>query len=405
MVTKWKINSNRRRCLFDLASVWILYSCFTFPLVAQEFGPTAAETPESKQEKHAIEKTVSPKDQKGQQTPHSRGALVAAPLPISSPALGLGVIPVVAYLFPLIKSDQKSPTSTVGIAGLITDNGSRGLALGAELFFGQNRYKLTSAYARGNLDYNIYTPGVLSPPEMKLPLKQTGQLFLGEFLRRTWRDFFLGPRFFNGGSLLTFRKGNSGTTALPPDLGFHTNLRSVGLRLQRDTRTNHYYPTRGTFTDFVGDFFAESIGSKYTFQSYNLRFNKYVSLTQNQVLAFGSFFCATQGRPPFYGNCIYGARDQLRGYTAGRYVDRYMMTSQIEYRLVLPMRFGLIAFGGAGGVIPGKEQFLVRNTLFLPSGGLGVRFMLSKEYHFNVRADISQGTDGRVFSMGVGEAF
>ena len=34
-----------------------------------------------------------------------------------------------------------------------------------------------------------------------------------------------------------------------------------------------------------------------------------------------------------------------------------------------------------------------------------MRFLLSKKYHVNLRADIAQGTDGHSFGMGVGEAF
>jgi hypothetical protein len=65
-------------------------------------------------------------------------------------------------------------------------------------------------------------------------------------------------------------------------------------------------------------------------------FNKYWSLSDKRVLAYNVFFCSTGGQPPFYGNCIYGANNELRGYTAGRYLDRYMFATQMEYRLVLP---------------------------------------------------------------------
>ncbi len=81
------------------------------------------------------------------------------------------------------------------------------------------------------------------------------------------------------------------------------------------------------------------------------------------------------------------------------------MTAQIEYRLSLPKRLGLVAFGGVGGVIPGADQFLIRNRYFLPSGGVGLRFMLRRQYQVNLRTDIAQGKDGHVFSMGLGEAF
>ncbi len=328
-----------------------------------------------------------------------------APLPLSSPAIGTGIIPVLGYIFPISEKDKISPPSQVGVAGLYSNDGSRGYALGAELYFGQNRYKTTFGYVHGNLDYNIYGPGLLSLSGAKLPLEQSGHAFFGEFLRRLWYGFFLGPRFFSGSSVITLRTSSIDTISIPPDLGFHTTMRAIGFRLQRDTRPNQFYPTTGTFTDFTGDFFSQAIGSKYTFQSYKLTYNRYASLSKNQVLAFGSYFCGTDGQPPFYGNCIYGTQSQLRGYTAGRYFDRYLMASQLEYRLVLPLRLGLVAFGGVGGVIPGAEQFLIRNSHFLPSGGVGLRFELSKKYHVNLRADIAEGKDGHTFGMGVGEAF
>jgi hypothetical protein len=48
---------------------------------------------------------------------------------------------------------------------------------------------------------------------------------------------------------------------------------------------------------------------------------------------------------------------------------------------------------------------MVQSSHFLPSGGGGLRFELSKKYHVNLRADIAQGRDGHTFGMGVGEAF
>jgi outer membrane protein assembly factor BamA len=76
--------------------------------------------------------------------------------------------------------------------------------------------------------------------------------------------------------------------------------------------------------DFTGDFFANGLGSKYSFHSHKFTFNKYVSLSDKQVLAYNFHLCGTGGQPPFYGQCIYGTSSELRGYTAGRYLDRYI---------------------------------------------------------------------------------
>jgi outer membrane protein assembly factor BamA len=182
-------------------------------------------------------------------------------------------------------------------------------------------------------------------------------------------------------------------------------MRALGLRLIRDTRPNQFYPTAGEKLEFTSDFFMQSLGSKYSFQSYRFIFNKYHSLAKNQVLAFDLFGCATSGQPPFYGNCIYGTQNELRGYAPGKYLDRYMATTQVEYRLVLPKGLGLAAFGGIGEVIPGSSQVLFRDNHFLPDIGGGPRFELSKKYHVNLRTDFAKGRDSWTWSMGVGESF
>jgi outer membrane protein assembly factor BamA len=217
----------------------------------------------------------------------------------------------------------------------------------------------------------------------------------------------VGPRFVTGRSFITVAPNGASGVAIPPEIGIHSNLTSIGIRLNRDTRGNHFYPIDGTFFTFTSDFFSNALGSKYSFQSYKTEFDKYWSLNKKQVLAYDANFCATSGTPPFYGNCIYATNNELRGYVAGRYFTRYSMTTQLEYRLVLPKRFGIVVFGGVGGAIPGGSQILQRleSSHFLPSGGGGLRFELSKKYHVNLRADIAQGRDGHTFGMGVGEAF
>lgn len=312
-------------------------------------------------------------------------------------------MPVFAYILPTSSANKNSPASLVGAVGLVTDNGSRAIALGGALYLKQNAYRTTAVYALGNLNYDLYGLGS-GNSQAKLPLKQTGQLVFGEFLRRTSWKLFLGPRFLWGSSLVTVRPGNVATIPLPPDLGLDTTLTALGFRVDRDTRPNRFYPTEGTLLDFAADFFSQGLGSKYSFESYKFTFNKYWGLTPNQGLASGSIACLTGGQPPFYGNCIYGTNSQLRGYTAGRYLNRYMFGTQLEYQLTLPKRFDFVGFGGLGEVVPGGNQPFRTNN-FLPSGGGGVSFELSSKYHVNIRVDFAQGKDSHTWSVGVGEAF
>ena len=399
---------------FDSQQLWrallfLLASGLYGTLAAAELAAQEAVVSESTSSRSHIteddhqDPNASPQQNASPENKQDGGSFIIAPLPISSPALGSGIVPVLAYIFPLVRSDKTSPPSLVGAAGLVTDNGTRGFVAAGEFYFMDNTYRMTAAFARGNLNYNLYGLGA-GASQPKLPLNQTGQVLFAEFLRRIGWKFFLGPRFLWGNSLITLRPANLGTAPLPPDVGLHTALTAVGFRLQRDTRPNRFYPTTGSLLDLTSDFFSQGLGSKYSFQSYKFTFNKYWSVAKQQVLAYNGFACLTGGQPPFYGNCIYGTNSELRGYVAGRYLDRYMVATQLEYRLALPKRFGLVGFGGLGEVIPGGNQSF-RTKNFLPSSGGGIRFALSKKYHVNLRVDFAQGKDSNTWSVGVGEAF
>ncbi len=226
--------------------------------------------------------------------------------------------------------------------------------MGGQLFLKENTCEVTSGFAHGDVDYDVYGNGIAGG--LKLPLQQTGEAFLGEVLRRVGWKFFVGRRFITGRSFVTVRPNSVSNFPIPPEAGLHTNLTSIGVRLTRDTRPNHFYPIGGTFFSFTSDFFSQGLGSKYSFQAYRTAFDKYWSLSKRQVLAYDANFCATGGQPPFYGNCIYGTNNELRGYTAGRYFTRYTLATQLEYRLVLPKRLGWSPLAASAGRFPAEAN-------------------------------------------------
>jgi hypothetical protein len=392
---------------------------------AQRAALSSSATSEDKETKpipssstgHSTESAQATKKEKKKE---KRGEIVIAPLPISSPALGTGVIPLFGYIFPFSTKDKVSPPSVVGAAALFTDNGSRALAVAGQLYLKQNTSQITAAYVRGNLNYDFYGTGTAAGNAgRKLAIKQTGSVFFGEFLHRLVGKFFLGPRVWIGQSDIT--PNLAGSDSDHPDLSqldLAGHAKALGLRLLRDTRPNRFYATGGTLTDFSANFFgissnlqvagggfpSQQVRSKhYSFQTYRFTFNKYESLTKSQVLAYNLYLCSTGGQAPFYGECVFGVNNELRGYTAARYIDRHMFATQLEYRLALPKRLGLVGFGGVGEVAPSVGQFRYRNLL--PAGGAGLRVLLEKKYHVNLRVDVAEGKDGPTWSMSVGEAF
>jgi hypothetical protein len=49
---------------------------------------------------------------------------------------------------------------------------------------------------------------------------------------------------------------------IPPDVGLQTTLTSVGAVVTRDTSSNRFYSTGGTFFSFASDFFFPRIGQQ-----------------------------------------------------------------------------------------------------------------------------------------------
>lgn len=333
-----------------------------------------------------------------------RGEIVVAPFPLSNPAIGTGVVVVGGYLFPLRRSDEISPNSLIGGGGFYTNNGSRAWGAGTKLYLKQDRFRITMAYGQAQLHYDLYGIGNdAGNLGSSVPVDQGGKALLLEPLVRLKGKLFLGPRY-------QWRSLNAVLTGknLPPGLDIpsaelKSTTSALGFHIQHDLRDNQFYPKSGTLADVVGDFFQGTLGSDFTYQSYTFAFNKYSGISPRQVLAFRVFGCVTAGRVPFYDLCLLGTHNDVRGYDTGRYRDKLMLTSQLEYRRELPKRLGFAAFFGLGEVAPEVVKFNADNLK--PAGGVGIRYTLAKKNHVNFRVDYAVGLDGGGVYMGVTEAF
>jgi hypothetical protein len=335
-----------------------------------------------------------------------RGEFVIAPIPTHSPVLGSGLDLGVGYIFQLDPNDKVSPPSAIGAGGFFTSNGSKGFGLGGKLYLKEDRYRLTAAMGKGHVNYDFFGTGLINGNAgVSIPIKSDGKFLFGELLRRIAPHVYVGGRFQYRKLDISIAPGEGGGShrIVIPEIELNAQTVALGLKASRDTRDDSFYPTRGSSLDFTGDFFDQAWGSRFEYQTYKLSFNKYERLSTRQVLAFRATGCAANGRVPFYDLCLYGASNDLRGYTAGRFQDRRMFATQAEYRRELPKRLGLVAFGGVGGVAGELSEF--RSDALLPAAGLGLRFRLTKKTHVNFRADYAVGRDGHTVTVGLGEAF
>jgi len=209
------------------------------------------------------------------------GELVIALYPILSPALDRGLQGVVGYIF---------RGKLAGDRGLLLPINVMGKGFGAQtlLYIAKNLYigpRFQLRQMNVWIDFSALEPCGLPDEGDKLPADIVAEV--------------------------------------PDDL-LRTRTVAIGPRLQRDTRNDQFYPTRGSVLN-GGGYFLKTLGSRFDDQIYQVRLESYCSLSERQVLAFGSIVCAAASdRVPFYDLCLYGVRNYVRGYAAGRFQDRHM---------------------------------------------------------------------------------
>lgn len=354
--------------------------------------------------KRAQNKTSQSKPSQSKSSLRKRGQFVIAPIPVSSPAVGSGLVLVAGYVFKLNESDTVSPPSTVGLAGAFTSNGSRGGGVAARLYFDRNRYQTTLAFGKGRINYDFFGIGRLpNGPEISVPIRQEGRFFFGEFLRNFGKNIFIGPRYQHRRLKARIDGLLPPGGFVIPDVDLESTTVALGFHVQRDLRDSTFYATKGSLFDFKADFFDESLGSRRQYQTYKVSFNQYRPLNEKSVLAYRGVICSANQSVPFYDLCLFGTSNDIRGYTGGEFQNRRMFAGQAEYRRHVKGWFGVVAFGGVGGVARRWNEF--RMDELLPAAGAGLRFTLEKKNHINYRVDWAIGRAGHTLTIGIGEAF
>ncbi len=340
-------------------------------------------------------------------------SFVAVPIPISNEAIGSGLGVVGGLVFKVGDPGSKTPPSIVGGGGGYTSSHTWLAGAAANLLLGDNRWRLLGAYGQASLHYRWFGTGTDAGNDgQSLPIDQTMHIAVGETLVRTAWQTFLGARYSYLGSNVSVGSGVVPPAGLPipPDIpppggGFDVTTELVAFRATRDTRDDRFWPTAGSELDLTaGGVDARTDRVSNWFQTYEGAGNWYVAISPGQTIAARAMACGKTGdHVPFFELCQFGSQSDLRGYETGRYRDRFMFATQAEYRLLLPWRLAIAAFGGVGEVAPRAGAINTANLL--PAGGVGLRFSLSSAYRVNYRVDYAVGKNGGTLIVSLGEAF
>ena len=327
-----------------------------------------------------------------------RGDFVAVPIPLSNPTLGSGLIGGAAYFYPQSEEQKAAqPASLTGIAGMYMDNDSKALAIVQQNYWSNNRWRFTGAAGAADLRLSLLSADDAGN-SLDLDWRLKGNFAFARLsgqVRKGWYTGFLTRLVEVDQSLesnVDFRVADFVTL---PDI----RTVGIGAYLEYDTRdmpTNAY---SGRYLKVDALFNDESIGSDNTYQNFSFVYNTYRQMGDSLVLAWQLQGCLRGGDVPLWDACTI----KLRGFSATDFMGTGSLSGQVEGRWRLNERWGLVGFAGTGYARDVYSD--IENREWIPSYGVGLRFMVLKSKRINMRLDYARSSNSDAIHFLVGESF
>ena len=325
-----------------------------------------------------------------------RGDFVVAPIPISDPVLGRGLVLAGAYFYPQTEEQAASqPASVTAVAGMYTSSESYAYGIGQQNYWGEDRWRFSGALGHADLQLKLRSGGEEGAGG-RTDWLIDGNFVQAELSRMIAGDWYVGltSRFVNiNQSFETDRPtGNF-------DLGSSIRAVGIGLSMEYDSRDLPLNSYSGRLFELRGLFNDSALGSDSTYQAYQAALRSYHPLSERLVLAWELEACKKTGAVPLWDACRIG----LRGFPATDYLGKLSGSAQVELRWRFWKRWGLVGFAGGGGV--DKSLIKEDDGELIQSYGVGLRFMLLKSKRINFRLDYGRSDEGDAVYFSVGEAF
>lgn len=332
---------------------------------------------------------------------------IAAPVVSYSPetnfAFGIGA----KYLFKFDGSGEETRVSNMPMTIQYTLNNQFFIYSGFELFTNQEKWVIEGNLLFQNYPRLYYGIGSKTPKSAEEQYDYYQFLIEPIFLKQMFdKHLFIGAGFRYNRIFKTKIEAD-GLIAKNRPNGFNGST-SVGAEAAAlfDNRSNILNSQDGWYAEFTQGIYGKALGgtSRFNLTRLDLRHYFDVSEKNTDVLAFQLFGQFSRGNLPFSEYSFFGGAEIMRGYQEGRFVDRDLLATQVEYRKNFKnSRWGLVGFLGAGNVYHNVNEFrfndLKRNY------GFGARFSIDKKEKLNLRFDVGFGENTNGFYLGIAEAF
>lgn len=321
---------------------------------------------------------------------------VVVPIPMSNPTLDTGLILGAAYFWPQTEQQKAAqPASVTGAAAMYTSNDSKAYGIAQSNYWHEDRWRFEGVLGYADLQLELRAPSTAgTSPRVGWAIQ--GNFFQGELLRQISGDWYAGVlgRYFSLDQTFDINIPS-------PDFALTAQTEAVGLgvKTQYDSRDMPFNSYAGRLFEIDALFNSKALGSDNDYQTYKAKYRSYHRLNESVVLAWELQGCTISGKAALWDTC----KIPLRGFPATEFLGNASASGQAEGRWQFHLKWGAVAFAGAGYVKDSFSDFLENEPV--PSYGIGLRFMVLDSHRINVRLDYARSRDNDAVYLSVGEAF
>lgn len=309
------------------------------------------------------------------------------------------------------KKDTISPLSSSMLIGSYSTNDTWFAVQVNKLYFKEDKYRSKFVTGTGGINFQTFLdwgsildqiPPEIIPPTLP-PLPDDGVFIdYNTSLFFIYTDFLVNvhDRLYIGANIVYTQ--STTTFDVPTNPTDTQKLFGFGFSSEFDKRDNQMQPIKGFNGKLNTTSFLESLGSSSNYTNVTFEYNKFFQQGKRNTLLARAYGKAGIGNVPFAGQNVVG-RDDLRGYSNGKYRANQVYDVQSEYRHWFAEKWGYVAFAGVATAINSPKE-LSFNKL-LPAAGAGIRFMAIPKSRITVGMDLAAGKDDWGVYFRIGEAF
>ena len=325
-------------------------------------------------------------------------AFLPIPLVVTEPAVGYGGGLAGMFIRPRRKAGGEGfarPNMSI-LAGIATENGTRGAFAGDASRWFDDRLKTLLAAGTGNINLDFYGLGT-GKESLDEPVRYTLDFDLA-MVQGAWR--FRSDSPWSIGMRYVYSQVDPKLRDEPQFPGLVDDVlvkvSAPAALLEYDSRDNLFTPTRGVFAESVYLLSREAFGASEDFERFQQVLMTWLPLADRWTLGLRGDYQWTSEDTPFFLRPYI----KLRGVPAMRYQGEEMASAEAEVRWQFYERWSLVGAAGYGTARTRTDNF--SRSKDVASGAVGFRYELARKFGMHAGLDVgfSNGTTAVYLQVG-----